>query len=75
THLKETLLPTDDAADTRLRDAVITSQKDALRAAAYLALLKQDIRPDDFIMVLEVVNGERNPTLGGKPVWFSCLSV
>ncbi|MGQ7858089.1 NEL-type E3 ubiquitin ligase domain-containing protein [Pseudomonas sp. 32A] len=74
-HLKETLLPTDETAATRLRDAVITSQKDALRAAAYLALLKQDILPDDFTMVLKVVDGERNPTLGGKPVWFSCLSV
>lgn len=74
-HLKEVLLPTDEAVAARLRDAVITSQKDALRAAAYLALLKQDIRPDDFVMVLKVVDGERNPTLGGKPVWFSCLSV
>lgn len=74
-HLKETLLPTDETAATRLRDAVFTSQKDALRAAAYLALLKQDILPDDFTMVLKVVDGERSPTLGGKPVWFSCLSV
>ncbi|MHA6573036.1 NEL-type E3 ubiquitin ligase domain-containing protein [Pseudomonas yamanorum] len=71
-HIKATLLPADDGA---LRDAVITSQKDALRAAAYQALLKQDIRSDDFIMILQVIGGERHPTLGGKPVWFACLSL
>jgi Leucine-rich repeat (LRR) protein len=74
-HLKEILRPTDEVAAARLRDAVIDSQKSALRAAAYLALLKQDILPADFTMVLSVIDGERNPTLGGKPVWFSCLSV
>ncbi|WP_226475862.1 NEL-type E3 ubiquitin ligase domain-containing protein [Pseudomonas sp. MWU16-30323] len=74
-HLKETLLPADEAIATQRRNKVITSQKDALRAAAYLALLKQDIRPADFILMQQVIDGERNPTLAGKPVWFSCLSL
>lgn len=72
TYLKGFLQPEDEAA---LREAVITSQKDALKAAAYLALVRNDIEPADYTMVLEVIAGERNPTLGGKSVWFCALSV
>lgn len=71
-YLKRVLQPRDEAV---LREAVITSQKDALKAAAYLALVKQDIDPDDYAMVQEVIAGERNPMLRGKPVWFCALSV
>ncbi len=71
-YLKGFLQPVDEAA---LREAFITSQKDAMRAAAYLALVRQHIEPDDYAMVLNVIADERNPTLGGKPVWFCALSV
>lgn len=72
TYLKGFLHPEDEAT---LREAVIASQKDALKAAAYLALVRKDIEPADYTMVLDVIAGERNPTLGGKPVWFCALSV
>ncbi|CAJ0570522.1 unnamed protein product, partial [Mesorhabditis spiculigera] len=74
-YIKGFLKPQDAAVDSVLRHVVTTAQKDAMRAAAYLALVKQDIEPDDYAMVLKVIDGERNPTLGGKPVWFCALSV
>jgi Leucine-rich repeat (LRR) protein len=74
-HLKDILLPADAAVATAFRNAVITSQKDALNAAAYLALIKNDIRADDHAMILDVIDGERNPVLEGKPVWFCKLSL
>ncbi|MBT9263508.1 hypothetical protein KKQ10_01335 [Pseudomonas sp. MG-9] len=58
-----------------LREQFIASQKAALRAAAELALLKKDIEPDDYSMILSVVDGEIHPRLGGKPVWFRDLSL
>ncbi|PMQ12336.1 E3 ubiquitin-protein ligase sspH2 [Pseudomonas sp. AD21] len=58
-----------------LREQFISSQKTALRAAAELALLKQDIEPDDYRMILSVVDGEIHPRVGEKPVWFRDLSL
>ncbi|WP_294737368.1 DUF6543 domain-containing protein [uncultured Pseudomonas sp.] len=75
TYLNRFLKPQDAAVDTYLRQITTASQKDAMRAAAYLALVRKDIEPDDYAMVLKVIDGERNPTLGGKPVWFCALSV
>ncbi|WP_440972645.1 NEL-type E3 ubiquitin ligase domain-containing protein [Pseudomonas koreensis] len=60
---------------TELPEQFIASQKAALRAAAELALLKKDIEPDDYSMILSVVDGEVHPRLGGKPVWFRDLSL
>ncbi|MDY7530627.1 NEL-type E3 ubiquitin ligase domain-containing protein [Pseudomonas sp. Bout1] len=74
-HLNQILLPAEEGTATRFREAVITSQKAALKAAAYMALLKNDILADDHAMILEVIDGERNPMLGGKPVWFFNLSM
>ena len=74
-YIKGFLKPQDAVLDSSLRQVVTTRNKDAMRAAAYLALVKHDIEPDDYAMVLKVIDGERNPTLGGKPVWFCCLSV
>lgn len=74
-YLKDNLGTEEAHVDTVLREAIITSQKDAMKAAAYMALVKKDIEADDYAMVLQVINGERNPTLRGKPVWFSSLSV
>lgn len=58
-----------------LRRHFIASQKTALRAAAEWALLKQDIEPADYRMILSVVDGQIHPQLGGKAVWFRDLSL
>ncbi|MFJ4246711.1 NEL-type E3 ubiquitin ligase domain-containing protein [Pseudomonas sp. NPDC089741] len=58
-----------------LREQFISSQKTAMRAAAELALLKKDIEPDDYRMLLSVVDGEVHPRLGKKSVWFRDLSL
>ncbi|UZT90504.1 dermonecrotic toxin domain-containing protein [Pseudomonas koreensis] len=58
-----------------LRRHFIASQKTALRAAAEWALLKQDIEPADYRMILSVVDGQIYPQLGGKAVWFRDLSL
>ena len=73
-YLKPLLYP---AAGTgqALRSAFIDTQKTALAAAAHLALLKKDIRPDDLRMIQAVVSGAVNPRLDGKPVWFRDLSL
>lgn len=70
-YLKGFLRPDDQA----LRDTFIRAQKTALRAALELALLQKDIEPADYPMILSVINGEKHPQLGGKPVWFRDLSL
>ena len=67
--------PADARIEATLRQQFIASQKAALKAAAELALLKKDIEPDDYTMILSLVNGEVHPRLGGKPVWFRDLNV
>lgn len=73
TYLKDFLHKAD--ADTALRQAFIASQKDALRAAAEFALFKKDIEPAHYTMIEQVIGGELNPVLNGKPVWFRDLGV
>lgn len=63
-----------ESTDT-LREQFISSQKAALRAAAELALVKKDIQPDDYRMILNVVDGEIHPVLGNRLVWFRDLSL
>lgn len=60
---------------TGLRDSVIKAQKDALQAAAYLALLKHDIVAEDYRMLCAVIAGQREIHDGGKPVWFNDVSL
>ena len=67
--------PADAQKEMTLRRQFIASQKAALRAAAELALLKKDIEPDDYTMVLSIINGEVHPRLGNKSVWFRDLSL
>ncbi|RQO59195.1 hypothetical protein DBR46_07230 [Pseudomonas sp. KBW05] len=74
-YLKEYLYPKDAATEHVLFEKFTTAQKSALRAAAELALLKQDIEPGDYRMILSVVAGEQFPTVGGKPVWFRDLAL
>ena len=63
------------AAETTLRQLFMTSQKDALRAAAELALLKKDIERKDYEMILSVIDGNIHPWQGNKQVWFRDLSL
>lgn len=74
-YLKNYLQPKDAVAEHVLREKFITAQQAALRAAAEIALLKKDIQPEDYRMILSVVAGEQFPTVGGKPVWFRDLSL
>lgn len=75
TYLKTFFHPTDQQAETKLRQLFIASQKAAMRAAAEHALLAKDIRPEDHKMILSVINGEIYPRIDGKRVWFRDLSL
>ena len=61
--------------ETTLREQFIASQKAAMRAAAELALLCEDITQADYNMVLSVIAGERSPQMGGQPVWICDLGL
>lgn len=75
TYVKAFFQPAQAQKSATLRQPFIASQKAALRAAAELALLKKDIEPDDYSMILSVVSGEVHPRLGDKQVWFRDLSL
>ncbi|BBP71309.1 hypothetical protein PHLH6_33130 [Pseudomonas sp. Seg1] len=74
-YLKGFFYPAATTAPTALREPFIASQKAALRAAAELALLKKDIEPADYTMIVSVINGERHPWMGRKQVWFEDLGL
>ncbi|MFY0729903.1 NEL-type E3 ubiquitin ligase domain-containing protein [Pseudomonas sp. NFX15] len=65
--------PADARVEASLREQFIDSQKTAMRAAADLALLKKDIEPQDYAMILAVIGGEVHPRMGGRQVWFRDL--
>ncbi len=73
--MKAFFQPAEAQLEATLRQQFIDSQKTAMRAAAELALLKKDIEPADYRMILSVIDGEVHPRLGGKPVWFRDLSL
>ncbi|MGH8386871.1 MAG: NEL-type E3 ubiquitin ligase domain-containing protein [Pseudomonas sp.] len=75
TYVKAFFQPADAGAGTTLRQQYMTSQKATLRAAAEVALLKKDIEPADYAMILSIIKGELHPRLGSKPVWFRDLSL
>lgn len=75
THVKAFFHPVEAQKETTLRQQFIASQKAAMRAAAELALLKKDIEPEDYTMILSVIAGEVHPRLGNKPVWFRDLTL
>ena len=70
-YLKDFVQPSNPVAEAVLRKRFVNSQKDAMRAAAELALLKKDIEPKDYSMILSVIDGEINPTIDNTPVWIS----
>ena len=75
TYVKGFFQPADAQSEATLRQQFVSSQKTALSAAAELALLKKDIEPEDYSMILSVVGGEIHPVLGNRPVWFRDLSL
>ncbi|WP_419710801.1 NEL-type E3 ubiquitin ligase domain-containing protein [Pseudomonas sp. NFX224] len=75
TYVKAFFHPADAQKSAALRQQFIASQKTAMRAAAELALLKKDIEPQDYTMILSVVEGEIHPKVGNRPVWFRDLSL
>jgi Leucine-rich repeat (LRR) protein len=75
TYVKAFFQPTDVQSETTLRQQFISSQKEAMRAAAELALLKKDIERKDYEMILSVVDGDVHPWQGDKQVWFRDLSL
>jgi Leucine-rich repeat (LRR) protein len=69
-HLKSKLLPEDAVAQAMLSRTFIGCQKDALQAAAYMALVKNDIELNDYNIILKVIADEQNIMNGNAPVWF-----
>jgi len=66
----------DSAIDrSLLRLRYTTWKKDALKAAAHMALLKGDIKADDFALLLRVASGEKEIRVGAKRLIYStpCL--
>ncbi|MGE8186729.1 NEL-type E3 ubiquitin ligase domain-containing protein [Pseudomonas sp. NPDC086278] len=74
-YLKDFLQPANPVAVAFLRQRFVTCQKDAMRAAAETALLKKDIEPKHYSMIQSVIDGELNPRVDGKPVWFRDLGL
>ncbi|MGB3126035.1 MAG: NEL-type E3 ubiquitin ligase domain-containing protein [Pseudomonas sp.] len=74
-YLKDYLQPTDTVAAQLLRDTFIGARKADLAASAELALLQKHIEPADYRMIVSVINGEKNPWMGKKQVWFSDLGL
>lgn len=72
-YLKDFLQPSSPVAEAVLRNRFVDSQKAAIRAAAELALLKKDIEPKDYSMILSVIDGELNPKIDNTPVWMCDL--
>jgi Leucine-rich repeat (LRR) protein len=67
--------PADPVAEAVLRERFIASQKATMRAAAEQALLTKDIEAAHYAMIVSVIEGERNPSVGKKQVWFRDFSL
>lgn len=69
-YLTSLLKSGEPVAEAFLSRRFIGCQKDALKSAAYIALVKQDIDLNDYKIILAVIAGERNVMNGDTPVWF-----
>ncbi|MCR4539858.1 hypothetical protein NUV89_15775 [Pseudomonas sp. 18.1.10] len=74
-YLNDFLHPADPVAEQVLRHKFSAARKADLAAAAELALLKKDIEPADYQMIVSVINGEIQPWMGQKQVWFNDLGL
>lgn len=69
-YLNDFMRPKDPVAEQALRYKFSAARKADLAAAAERALLTQDIGPDDYQMIVSVINGENHPWMGTRQVWF-----
>lgn len=74
-YLKDFVHPADSATEQALRHTFIAARKADLAAAAEQALLTKDIGPDDYQMIVSVINGENHPWMGKRQVWFRDLGL
>lgn len=74
-YLKDFVHPTDSATEQALRHTFTAARKADLAAAAERALLTKDIGPDDYQMIVSVINGENHPWMGKRQVWFRDLGL
>ena len=74
-YLQEFFHPADVVVQGVLRERFIASQKATMRAAAEQALLQKDIEPADYTMIRSVIDGEMNPWMGNRQVWFKDLGL
>lgn len=72
-YLRRNLLPVDGLAQVVLQRKVVKSQKDALRTAAQLALMKEDIDESAHGVVMSIINEQKVLHWAGKRV--SCYSL
>lgn len=75
THLEKVLLPSEPLAQGVLQARVMAAQKDALAAAALMAMLRQDIQYDAYEMILKLIDGDSRALLDGIPIRCCDLSM
>ncbi|MFJ2463346.1 NEL-type E3 ubiquitin ligase domain-containing protein [Pseudomonas sp. NPDC087615] len=74
-HLHRYLLPGEPVAEAVLKNRVIQSQQDALTAAAYMALIKNDIQVDTCTMLLNLAEDKPQLLLNGRAMLCCDLSI
>ncbi|WP_277759123.1 DUF6543 domain-containing protein [Pseudomonas sp. A34-9] len=74
-YLDSYLRPGEPVAEAVLEYRVKESQKDALAAAAHLALIKEDIEYDAYKMLLNLAEDKLQPVLNGRSMQCCDLSI
>lgn len=74
-YLRAQLRPNDVRGRAEFRDRSTRHQKDAFKAAAYLALLKGDIGATDYALLMRVAAGEKDIMVDNQAVGYRCLSL
>jgi hypothetical protein len=75
TYLENYVFPVDGVARGVLQRKVIRSQKAALNAALYLAMLKKDISADGYLAVKSLLKDIKEPKMNGLPVYYYQLKI
>jgi hypothetical protein len=73
--LEDYLRPADALARGVLQTRVTDSQKQALKVAAHLALMKKEVSADGYLHVLHLCDGKRGLRLDGLPVRYYHLTM
>lgn len=74
-HLRAQLKFDDARSRAEFRDRSTGHQKDAFKAAAFLALLKGDVGATDYALLMRIAAGQRHITVGNQPVCYRSLSL